>query len=431
MFKKPLMRGMWNKDDSLPRSAPPLSTNSASPLTDHLHRSDPQSLHRYSFTPYYAQSSQSSLDAMTTTSTAHQPFSHRQPWPLDLQALETEYSSDASSVPTFVDRASTSDYYAATSQVMGYPESSQRTLLPEAAYTGVYPISYGTNAIHIRDDTSSAASQTGETQFPMETVPTARPRIRTEEYRGDRRGSFVASSEQYYETRLDFESQTAAHRFVPQSLPNLLSHTGNSSLASSLPGMTNMFPMATSTSPLPPMTPDSSSLKDAQSPPLTSYGLPARRHSMDSMPEPISPSIVPSLVYDGDFGEEYDDDSESSLPSASSDISRNSYQSMHSRADRDIHVRDEWSRSSFESQDYERISHHQAPSVHSASDSDASPTLVSSDTLPSERPKPLQKKSKMHQCTICFKMFPRPSGLATHMNSHSGAKRSCDFFPSM
>ncbi|OCH88418.1 hypothetical protein OBBRIDRAFT_698249, partial [Obba rivulosa] len=32
------------------------------------------------------------------------------------------------------------------------------------------------------------------------------------------------------------------------------------------------------------------------------------------------------------------------------------------------------------------------------------------------------KKSKMHQCTICLKMFPRPSGLATHMNSHSGAK---------
>ncbi|EJF59769.1 hypothetical protein BD309DRAFT_822229, partial [Dichomitus squalens] len=32
------------------------------------------------------------------------------------------------------------------------------------------------------------------------------------------------------------------------------------------------------------------------------------------------------------------------------------------------------------------------------------------------------KKSKMHQCTVCFKLFPRPSGLATHMNSHSGAK---------
>ncbi|KAG1747368.1 hypothetical protein EDB19DRAFT_1631079 [Suillus lakei] len=28
----------------------------------------------------------------------------------------------------------------------------------------------------------------------------------------------------------------------------------------------------------------------------------------------------------------------------------------------------------------------------------------------------------MHQCSICLKIFPRPSGLNTHMNSHSGAK---------
>ncbi|KAG1761090.1 hypothetical protein EDD22DRAFT_980360 [Suillus occidentalis] len=28
----------------------------------------------------------------------------------------------------------------------------------------------------------------------------------------------------------------------------------------------------------------------------------------------------------------------------------------------------------------------------------------------------------MHQCCICLKIFPRPSGLNTHMNSHSGAK---------
>lgn len=33
------------------------------------------------------------------------------------------------------------------------------------------------------------------------------------------------------------------------------------------------------------------------------------------------------------------------------------------------------------------------------------------------------KKSKMHQCEQCKKTFPRPSGLATHMNSHSGARR--------
>lgn len=46
--------------------------------------------------------------------------------------------------------------------------------------------------------------------------------------------------------------------------------------------------------------------------------------------------------------------------------------------------------------------------------------LVQSNT-PGEPP----KKVKMHQCRICQKLFPRPSGLATHMNSHSGARRKC------
>ncbi|KAI0036106.1 hypothetical protein K488DRAFT_17059, partial [Vararia minispora EC-137] len=31
-------------------------------------------------------------------------------------------------------------------------------------------------------------------------------------------------------------------------------------------------------------------------------------------------------------------------------------------------------------------------------------------------------KVKMHHCDVCHKAFPRPSGLKTHMNSHSGEK---------
>ncbi|KAG6808905.1 hypothetical protein H0H92_002405 [Tricholoma furcatifolium] len=36
---------------------------------------------------------------------------------------------------------------------------------------------------------------------------------------------------------------------------------------------------------------------------------------------------------------------------------------------------------------------------------------------------PKKKKSKMHQCSICKKLFPRPSGLKTHMNTHTNLKR--------
>lgn len=42
----------------------------------------------------------------------------------------------------------------------------------------------------------------------------------------------------------------------------------------------------------------------------------------------------------------------------------------------------------------------------------------------------LPKRSKMHQCDICLKWFPRPSGLATHLNSHNGARRESFRFAS-
>ena len=52
-----------------------------------------------------------------------------------------------------------------------------------------------------------------------------------------------------------------------------------------------------------------------------------------------------------------------------------------------------------------------------------SPTHVRVDDQGASGSRQQKKKSKMHQCGQCGKLFPRPSGLATHMNSHSGAKR--------
>ena len=48
--------------------------------------------------------------------------------------------------------------------------------------------------------------------------------------------------------------------------------------------------------------------------------------------------------------------------------------------------------------------------------SNAAPSTTSSNGTP--------RKNKMHKCSVCDKWFPRPSGLATHMNTHSGAKRT-------
>ncbi|KAG6917114.1 hypothetical protein DXG01_003780 [Tephrocybe rancida] len=52
-------------------------------------------------------------------------------------------------------------------------------------------------------------------------------------------------------------------------------------------------------------------------------------------------------------------------------------------------------------------------------DAAASPTSsVADDVVPPVK----KKKSKMHQCEVCGKMFPRPSGLKTHMNTHNNLK---------
>jgi Zinc finger, C2H2 type len=48
---------------------------------------------------------------------------------------------------------------------------------------------------------------------------------------------------------------------------------------------------------------------------------------------------------------------------------------------------------------------------------------------PPRRTRSSSRKPKMHQCQTCKKWFPRPSGLATHMNVHSGAKRESMILP--
>ncbi|KAJ7741932.1 hypothetical protein DFH07DRAFT_1063833 [Mycena maculata] len=55
--------------------------------------------------------------------------------------------------------------------------------------------------------------------------------------------------------------------------------------------------------------------------------------------------------------------------------------------------------------------------------------LVEARRRESGSPKmPPKMPPKMHPCHICFKQFPRPSGLKTHMNSHTNARPyACGF----
>jgi hypothetical protein len=79
-----------------------------------------------------------------------------------------------------------------------------------------------------------------------------------------------------------------------------------------------------------------------------------------------------------------------------------------------------------EEQEYQGHSYHF--SLQSVSPSNPTPQSFSDEKHPHEESAlPKRKgKSKMHTCALCQKSFPRPSGLRTHMNSHSGDKRvSC------
>jgi hypothetical protein len=76
-----------------------------------------------------------------------------------------------------------------------------------------------------------------------------------------------------------------------------------------------------------------------------------------------------------------------------------------------------------EEQEYQGHSYHF--SLQSVSPPKPKPQALADEKPPHEETNfPKRKgKSKMHTCALCQKSFPRPSGLRTHMNSHSGDKR--------
>jgi Zinc finger, C2H2 type len=80
-----------------------------------------------------------------------------------------------------------------------------------------------------------------------------------------------------------------------------------------------------------------------------------------------------------------------------------------------------------------RSSSSQSGASRSTSESDASSQISSfpmdrtgrqSNSASTSSAGGAPRKNKMHQCPVCPKSFPRPSGLETHMNSHTGARRT-------
>ncbi|KIK68480.1 hypothetical protein GYMLUDRAFT_215127 [Collybiopsis luxurians FD-317 M1] len=65
--------------------------------------------------------------------------------------------------------------------------------------------------------------------------------------------------------------------------------------------------------------------------------------------------------------------------------------------------------------------------VHPCMNAQTEPSaMTTTDTRQAGKRK--RKPAKMHQCEICLKQFPRPSGLKTHMNTHNNYKPfSCTY----
>lgn len=381
---------------------------------------------RYHQGSYPSAPSQTNVSLLGNTSDSLTSYGTRQSWSTDSQHAGSEYGSPSGTpYSEYAPSSSEQEYYSGPSGgSVGYPESSQRT---HVSSNGAYPAAYTSRYYGTAESINGAAatrvpdtpedeqvafrySETSNHSYsPHRTASSPLPIDNSR--RGDH-GSWNDTS----------SSPSAFDRLTAQvsasfSRPDAVSQLTGQSSASYLLGRSS----TTSISSHHESRADfSSRAATRDSPRQPSYSFQSRLPSLTRLDEPGNPSVVPPLVFDG---EEYDDDSECSLPSAGSDAYRTVYQGMQSPA--------QYSSSASES----GLSYSASGAAHSrreprnsrSSTTPPSDSIVSSPGAPDhstqDRPKTSHKKSKMHQCTVCSKWFPRPSGLATHMNSHSGAKR--------
>ncbi|KAI0792514.1 hypothetical protein C8Q75DRAFT_604658 [Abortiporus biennis] len=310
-------------------------------------------------------------------------------WNTDTQGLGGDFTDSPTSTPYSEDSTFDNTFFLGhtSSPTVGYPESSQRTHMPE--YSGIY-----------------------QTRFDGTLPPTSCQNVQVSSA-GDG-GAHIYHSQRALATAHQSGLVTTGSYFPQRTTTNAHLDARRASLSSFSAGSdisthSGVYPTATSIDSLPQRNGNSTqSLGSAN--PASPLSIRSTRRQSSSyynqsvLGEPGSPSVVPPLIFDGEGGEEIDDGSECSLPSASSDLSPSTGSTYGSFDDS----------MSFESM----VAH--GPAFDSCSPASPEHELSSPTLSASEGPK--SKKSKMHQCTICSKWFPRPSGLATHMNSHSGAR---------
>lgn len=399
---------------------------SQTPLyNDQYYQQYPYAAPRYHQASYSSAPSQPSVSLLGSAGDTLTSYGTRQSWSADSQHTGSEYDSPSGTPYSEYGPSSEQEYYSgSTGSTVGYPESSQRTHVSGGAFPALYsPRYYGAteslNNVASRLSDSSEDEQAtfryADSSHDYSPHHSSSP-LPTEATRRADRGSWQAAS----------GSPPAFDRLPSQLAASYARNDASTQLGgqSSVPYILTRSPPATISPHHEPRSEFPSRPVTRDSPKVSAYAYQSRLPNASRLGEPGNPSVVPPLVFDG---EEYDDESECSLPSATSDVFRSVYHNVQSPA--------QYSSSNSESGlSYSAsVSHHSRNDTRSMHSSTPPPDSASSSPRLTERPvsersKSAHKKSKMHQCTVCTKWFPRPSGLATHMNSHSGAKREHDFY---
>lgn len=392
------MRGALFNAPPASRPSPPMPLNA--PLFDD------QLYHQYQYAATSQRYQQGAYPSATSASIVGSAtgdsltsYASRQSWSAGSQQ-GSDYDSPNSTPYSEYGPPLEQEYYPNTStttsaQSVAYPESSQRThVSSSSAYNTMYNSRYySPSSSALSSRTSRSPEEELASYSFAESSHNPSPVLGAENALRGGRSSWQDFSESSYD-------------LTSASYPR--SQTSTSSQLGSLPGLPGRT------------RPTQQDILSSFTGRRDSTTLPAHSSHLrlpGNLGEPGNPAVVPPLVYDG---EEYDDESEGSIPSASADVYRSTYQPVQSsRRSSTDEMAGSISGSSGGDNSVEPRS--PTPPPESAL---SSPRMLP-DRQGGERPKPAQpKKSKMHQCNVCQKWFPRPSGLATHMNSHSGAKRA-------